>query len=121
MSCADGTALICGAVRSSSIAGRTERLRNDDVEPIVIDRSPPERVSDHELRLWASEQKVFVSSVMRDMEAEREAVAAAVEAIGATPVLFERFGGRDDPAEVAYLDGVRGSDIYVGILGSKAK
>jgi hypothetical protein len=94
-------------------------VRSDNLGPIVIDRSPPEHLSDHELRLWASDQKVFVSSVMRDMEAERGAVVAAVEAIGATPVLFERFGGRDDPAEVAYLDGVRGADIYVGVLGPR--
>lgn len=94
-------------------------MRNEQDERIVIDRSPPEHLSDHELRQWAADQKVFVSSVMRDMTAEREAVASAVEAIGATAVLFERFGGRDDSAEVAYLDGVRGSDIYVGVLGER--
>lgn len=94
-------------------------MHEEQPEPIVIDRSPAERLSDAEIRGWAGDQSVFISSVMRGMDAEREAVAAAVEEVGATPVLFERFGGRDDGAQPAYRDGVRGSDIYVGVLGER--
>ena len=88
-------------------------------ESIVIDRSLPEALDDGELRDWARNQTVFVSSVIVGMEAERSAVADAVQRFGARAVLFERLGGRDDDAETAYLEGVRASDIYVGILGPR--
>lgn len=96
-----------------------ELVRNDDAEPLVIDRSPPDRLSDAELRAWAADQRVFVSSVMATMSKERAAVTAAIEQFGATPIVFERLGGRDDTAQLAYRDGVRGSDVYVGILGER--
>ena len=66
-----------------------------------------------------SDQTVFVSSVMAGMTAEREAVRAAVEGAGGKVSMFERFGGRDDDAETAYLARVRASDIYVGVLGNR--
>lgn len=91
----------------------------DDPQRLVIDRSPPAHLDDAEIRAWAEHQRAFISSVMRDMGPEREAVASAVERVGATPVLFERLGGRDDGPQLAYLDGVRGSDIYFGILGDR--
>jgi hypothetical protein len=54
--------------------------------------------ADQELTAWAAEQRVFISSVMASLVDEREAVAAAIDALGAEPVLFERFGGQDrDP------------------------
>ena len=66
-----------------------------------------------------SEQTVFVSSVMAEMTAEREAARSAVEDLGGKVVVFERLGGRDDGPETAYLSGVHSSDIYVGILGNR--
>ena len=72
-----------------------------------------------EVRAWAEDQRVFVSSVMAGMEKERTAVAGAVEQLGAVPVWFENFGGRDDDPEAAYLAEVAGSDIYVGVLGER--
>jgi hypothetical protein len=66
---------------------------------------------------WAATQRVFISSVMTGMADERRAVADAVEQIGAEPVMFETFGGRDADPENAYLGEVAASDIYVGILG----
>lgn len=68
---------------------------------------------------WAGGQRVFVSSVMGGMTAQRRAVVDAVEATGAEPVWFEGFGGRDDDAETAYLAEVASSTVYVGILGQK--
>lgn len=68
---------------------------------------------------WAGGQRVFVSSVMNGMTAERRAVVDAVEATGAEPVWFEGFGGRDDDAETAYLAEVASSTVFVGILGQK--
>lgn len=53
------------------------------------------------------------------MEAERAAVGEAAERLGASAQLFERFGGRDDDPEDAYLGAVAASDIYVGLLGPR--
>lgn len=47
----------------------------------------------------------------------RRSLAAAIADLGAYPVWFEDFGGRDDDAEVAYLAEVATSTIYLGILG----
>jgi hypothetical protein len=90
-----------------------------DDEPVVIDVSPAETLSEADARAWAGEQRVFVSSVMTGMETERVAVAAAIEEMGAYPVWFERFGGRDDDPTSAYLTEVASSDVYVGILGER--
>ena len=87
--------------------------------PITVDRSSPEPLTTAELQAWMSEHPVFVSSVMAGMTAEREAARDVVEGIGGKVLLFERLGGRDDEAEIAYLTGVRSSDIYVGILGER--
>jgi Domain of unknown function (DUF4062) len=91
----------------------------NDFEAIVVDRSLPEVLSDADVRAWAANQTAFVSSVIVGMEPERAAAAAAVDRLGGRAVLFERLGGRDDDAESAYLDGVRASDIYLGILGCR--
>lgn len=92
---------------------------NPTPEPLVVDRSVPRHVDADDVRAWAVTQTMFVSSAMAGMADERTAVADVVERLGAQPVLFERLGGRDDDAETAYLDGVRSSDIYIGILGER--
>jgi len=94
-------------------------MRDPQEARLIIDRSPAQHIEAADLRAWGAGQTVFISSVMRDMEPERAAVAAAIERVGATPVMFERLGGRDDGPQLAYLDGVRGSDIYVGVLGER--
>jgi hypothetical protein len=62
---------------------------------------------------------VFVSSLITDMPGERSAVRAAIEAVGATPVMFEDLGAQDVSAEQAYLSGVRSSEVYVGMWGPR--
>lgn len=87
---------------------------------MLIDRqsaAPP--VSEATLREWAAETRVFVSSVIVGMEKERAAVADAIQTVGAVPVLFERFGGRDDGAERAYLGEVQSAEVYIGLLDEK--
>jgi hypothetical protein len=70
------------------------------------------------LAAWAGDQRIFISSVMAgDMVPLRARVVGVVESLGAEPVWFEAFGGRDDDAEVAYLSEVDSSSIYLGILG----
>lgn len=87
--------------------------------PLTIEAAPPAVISDGDFNVWAREQRVFVSSVMTEFAEERAALAASIRALGATPVLFEQFGGRDADPEAAYLEEVRGSDIYVGVLGRR--
>lgn len=85
---------------------------------VLIDSSAalarPEQAA---IAAWAQNQRVFISSVMSDLQSERVGVAAAVAEYGATPVWFENFGGRDDDAEAAYLAEVRSCTLYIGILG----
>jgi hypothetical protein len=66
---------------------------------------------------WASDQRVFISSTMGAFTPLRRSLANAITDLGAHPVWFEDFGGRDDDAEVAYLGEVATSTIYLGILG----
>lgn len=73
--------------------------------------------SEGDIRAWADEQRVFISSVMASLATERRVVAAAIRDLGAEPVWFEEFGGRDDDAQVSYLGEVATSSIYLGILG----
>jgi hypothetical protein len=62
---------------------------------------------------------VFVSSLITDMPEERAAVRAAIESVGATPVMFEDLGAQDISADQAYLSGVRSSEVYVGLWGTR--
>jgi hypothetical protein len=96
------------------------RQFRNQAESLLIDRSAAaELPSDDGVREWAREKRAFISSVMAELAAERQAAAAGVRGVGLRAVIFEEFGGRDaDPAE-AYLAEVEGSDIYVGILGKR--
>jgi hypothetical protein len=89
-----------------------------DESPLVLDRTAAAEVpSPDAVREWASDKRAFISSVMSELKKERQAVAVAIRAVGARPVLFEEFGGRDADPEQAYLTEVESSDIYIGILG----
>jgi Domain of unknown function (DUF4062) len=58
--------------------------------------------------------RVFVSSTMNELAAERVAVKAAVERLRLTPVLFE-LGARPHPPRDLYLAYVRQSHVFIGI------
>jgi hypothetical protein len=107
------TELTSGSVTSRSYD------RSMDQAALVVDTAPAQVVTDADLHDWGTDQHVFISSVMANMSEEREAAASAVDRIGATAVCFERFGGRDDDPEQAYLSEVARSDIYLGILGER--
>lgn len=86
--------------------------------PLTIDvGAASRRVSEEELRLWAVQHSIFLSSVMGELATERRVLADALKGAGFTVRWFEELGGRDDDAERAYLAEVAGSDIYVGVLG----
>jgi Domain of unknown function (DUF4062) len=87
---------------------------------LVFDRmSSARRLADDELHTWAQTQRVFVSSVMTELARERRELATMIEGFGATPVLFEDFGGRDEGAQEAFLSGVARSDIYLGVVADR--
>ena len=86
----------------------------------MIDRAAAaELPRDETVREWARDKRAFISSVMAELGEERAAAADGVRSVGARPVMFEEFGGRDaDPLD-AYLGEVETSQIYVGILGQR--
>jgi len=87
---------------------------------LVVDRmSSARRLTDEELRAWAQTQAVFISSVMTELATERRLLASMITKPGATPVLFEDFGGRDQDAQEAYLSGVARCDIYLGVVADR--
>lgn len=63
--------------------------------------------------------KVFISSVIDGFEEVRAVAKSAVESLSMQPVMAEDFTAKPISPKEACLDGVRGSDIYVGILGSR--
>ena len=92
--------------------------QDDDRDALLIDRAAAAEVPrDETVREWARDKRAFISSVMAELPEERAAAANGIRSLGARPVLFEEFGGRDaDPLD-AYLGEVETSQIYVGILG----
>lgn len=96
------------------------RQHAQDSDALLIDRAAAaELPRDESIRAWARDKRVFVSSVMDELPDEREAAAEAIRTVGAQPVMFEEFGGRDANPVDAYLDEVETSDVYLGILGRR--
>lgn len=60
--------------------------------------------------------RVFVSSTLRELEAERRAVRAAIESLRLAPVMFE-LGARPHPPRDLYRSYLDQSDVFVGIYG----
>jgi predicted ATPase len=69
--------------------------------------SPGIRTRDQRLR-------VFVSSTIHELEAERRAARAAIEQLRLAPVMFES-GANPHPAQAVYHAFIDQSDIFVGI------
>jgi hypothetical protein len=89
-------------------------------EALIIDRAAAAEIpSEQAVREWAHGRRGFISSVMAELQSERKAAATAIRNIGAVPIMFETFGGRDADSEDAYLGEVETADIYIGIIGRK--
>lgn len=96
------------------------RHSSTDKVALIIDRAAAaELPSSEALCEWAFDKRVFISSVMSELRAERLVAAKAIRAVGARPVMFEEFAGRDADPEQAYLTELESSDVYLGILGRK--
>ena len=84
-------------------------MRVHDVHMTGVGR-PVIRTPDQRIR-------VFVSSTLRELAAERAAVREAVEAMLLAPVMFE-LGARPHPPRELYRSYLAQSDVFVGIYGS---
>jgi predicted ATPase len=71
----------------------------------------PIRTPDQRLR-------VFVSSTLKELEAERRAARAAIERLHLAPVMFE-LGARPHPPRSLYRSYLQQSDIFIGIYGER--
>ena len=61
--------------------------------------------------------RIFISSVRRGLEVERDALPGLIRAIGHEPTRFEDFGARAEPSREACIAGVDASDAYLLLLG----
>jgi hypothetical protein len=61
--------------------------------------------------------KIFISSVRRGLEEERDALPGLILALGHTPLRFEDFTAMSVPSREACLRGVADSDAYLLLLG----
>lgn len=94
-------------------------MRSEPAQPVFVDQASAAAVpAEADVHDFLAGERVFISSVMSTLSDERTAVAAAISDLGAEPIWFEAFGGRDADPEAAYLAEVRSSTIYVGILGA---
>ena len=61
--------------------------------------------------------KVFISSVRRGLEEERDALPGMIQALGHDPRRFEDFTAQSVPSRQACLDGVEAADVYILLIG----
>jgi hypothetical protein len=61
--------------------------------------------------------RIFISSVRRGLESERDSLPGLILALGHTPVRFEDFGPQSTRSRQACLEGVASSDAYLMLLG----
>jgi hypothetical protein len=93
------------------------RQQDPSSEPLLVDRAAATEVPAADaIQEWARDKRAFVSSVMSELPAERQAASNGVRAVGARPLVFEQFGGRDADPEEAYLSEVQTSDIYLEVV-----
>ena len=64
-------------------------------------------------------RRIFISSVMRDFDPQRAATKEAILSLRHHPVMAEDFGAQPFSSQTACLEGVRSSEIYVGIFGPR--
>src|SRR4051794_24180184 len=77
----------------------------------TTDAPPGGTVAPHDRRV-----RVFVSSTLNELVAEREAARAAITRLRLTPVMFE-LGARPHPPRELYRSYLAQSDVFVGVYG----
>jgi Domain of unknown function (DUF4062) len=68
---------------------------------------------------YSGTMKVFISSLVRGLESDRDAVDSAAELLGHEVKRSEDFVASPDTPQRAYLAGVRWSDVVVLVLGPR--
>ena len=123
--CSDGVARVssrtptCARIAAveysvSQTTHDTQASRADfDDEPPVGSVSA-EIESNAAIRTPDQRLRVFVSSTLGELAAERAAVARAISALGLTPVMFE-LGARPHPPRELYRAYLAQSDIFIGL------
>src|SRR5437588_9508352 len=64
-------------------------------------------------------RRVFISSSASDVREESRAVLDTIARLGLQPVSLEQSGSPPDASARAFVEGVRISDVYLGILGER--
>jgi predicted ATPase len=77
----------------------------------------PRAVGGRVIRTPDQRVRVFVSSTLAELRAERNEVRAAVESLRLVPVMFE-LGARPHPPRELYRAYLRQSDVFIGVYGS---
>ncbi len=62
--------------------------------------------------------RIFISSVRRGLEDERDALPALIRALGHEPRRFEDYTVKPVPSREACLEGLEGAQAYVLLLGA---
>src|SRR5512135_110251 len=62
--------------------------------------------------------RVFVSSTLQELAAERQAARAAIEQLRLAPVMFE-LGARPHPAQELYRAYLEQSHVFIGVYWQK--
>src|SRR5260370_7512335 len=89
------------------------RQSSNQVERLLIDRAAAAELPSAEgTREWAREKRAFISSVMAELAAERQAAAAGVRATGLRAVMFEEFGGGEPDPEESHLPQIECPHLY---------
>lgn len=63
--------------------------------------------------------RIFISSVRRGLEEERDALPGLLKALGHEPVIFEQFTATGVPSREACLAAVDSSEAYVVLMGAR--
>ncbi len=82
-------------------------MRHPSVSLRLVEHDTGIRTPDHRVR-------VFVSSTLAELAAERGAARAAIEQLRLAPVMFES-GARPHPAQAVYRSYLARSDVFIGI------
>ncbi|MDX3069712.1 DUF4062 domain-containing protein, partial [Streptomyces sp. ND04-05B] len=61
--------------------------------------------------------RIFISSVRKGLEEERDALPGLIRALGHTPVLFEDFSAQTTPSREACLEALDSADVCIFLLG----
>ncbi|MFC9643589.1 DUF4062 domain-containing protein [Streptomyces mirabilis] len=61
--------------------------------------------------------KIFISSVRKGLEEERDSLPGLIKALGHTPVQFEDFSAQPTPSRQACLDAMGSADVCLFLLG----